>query len=566
MERVPFAGLAPDNRPSRSGGDLVAFNLLTALTIGRELRRSCADAGSMDAFAGALVDAVNSFDHGGRPASVLVRAFVTIPLKELPSSLESAVRAAAPELAPDANPVCLRLLATRGLEPGWGSVEASVAHRAVLLEGTAAPMISELARQLRLGAKTAAPIASFYVGDPSVSPAVPAKAFLTAYDVCSVFGFGMALAPMTSIVVVAFSRAPIERTTARLFETVGLYAKIAWLSSPHARELLAEDWREALILGSDQLVTLLESHIHEAMYDYRRRLDDAATAARRAADQAAEMAEAHARDVRQRQRAMLNVIEDLREARNTLSTTVEQRTRELAAANRQLESRNRELEEFVYIASHDLQEPLRTVAGYLQMIQRRYGNKLGVEADEFIRFATEGAQRMQALIESLLVYSRVSTAEKPPELVQLDDAVDIALQNLARRIEETNATIERTRPLPTVRGDRIQMVQLFQNLLSNALKFAGDKPPRIQLTSATTDSSCTVAVRDEGIGFNPKFSDRIFKVFRRLRRDTPGTGIGLAVCKKIVERHGGHIEATAAPGAGATFTIHLPIPSHETPA
>jgi light-regulated signal transduction histidine kinase (bacteriophytochrome) len=289
----------------------------------------------------------------------------------------------------------------------------------------------------------------------------------------------------------------------------------------------------------------------------RRRLDAARGDAQRAAEAAAAKLEEHNRGLRRTQRAMLNVIEDLRDAREALATKVEDRTRELAATNRQLESKNRELEEFVYIASHDLQEPLRTVAGYLQMIQRRYGERLGVEADEFIRFAIEGAQRMQALIESLLLYARVTTTERTFEPTSLDEVLDAVIQNLALRIEETGATIERA-PLPTLRVDRTQMIQLFQNLLSNALKFAGPRPPHVHVASRLAAGVWTITVRDEGLGFNPRFADRIFKVFRRLRRDTPGTGIGLAVCKKIVEHHGGTIEADAAPGAGSTFSVHLP--------
>jgi light-regulated signal transduction histidine kinase (bacteriophytochrome) len=255
---------------------------------------------------------------------------------------------------------------------------------------------------------------------------------------------------------------------------------------------------------------------------------------------------------------MLNVIDDLRDARGALESQVASRTRELALANRKLEVRNGELEEFVYIASHDLQEPLRTVGGYLQMIERRYGSKLGVEADEFIGFAIAGAQRMQGLLESLLAYSRVGTAEAAQEELELAEPLAVARKNLALRVEDSRAVIE-CGPLPRIHANRVQMVQLFQNLLSNALKFAGEKPPRITIASRREREFEVVSVRDEGLGFDPRFADRIFKVFRRLRRDTAGTGIGLAICKKIMERHGGRIEASAAPGAGATFTLYFPL-------
>jgi light-regulated signal transduction histidine kinase (bacteriophytochrome) len=262
--------------------------------------------------------------------------------------------------------------------------------------------------------------------------------------------------------------------------------------------------------------------------------------------------------LRRAQRAMLNVVEDLREARAGLAEKVEQRTRELANANAQLDMRNQELEEFVYIASHDLQEPLRTVSGYLQMIERRYAGRLSDEVDEFIRFSIDGAHRMQELIESLLTYSRIARREKALDYLPLDVALDEALENLAFLARETGASIERT-PLPRVQADRIEMVQLFQNLLSNALKFSGKAPPRVRVSGELSNGECKIVVRDEGIGFNPKYVDRIFKVFRRLRRDTPGTGIGLAVCKKIAERHGGRIEAHSAPGEGATFVVRFPV-------
>jgi signal transduction histidine kinase len=338
--------------------------------------------------------------------------------------------------------------------------------------------------------------------------------------------------PGETVVVEARSSSVLDPDLARRFDTLALYIQWTWIEAPESRRSLADRYETTRANVLEALLAAQE----KAALEVRLRAD-------------AELA-AHNTLLRRSQRAMLNVIDDLREAREALTTRVEERTREL-------ESRNRDLEDFVYIASHDLQEPLRTVAGYLQMIERRYGDKLGSEGDEFIRFSIEGAQRMQALIESLLVYSRVSTKENVFEPFPLDHALDAALQNLAFRIDETHAVIERS-TLPTACADRVQMAQLFQNLLSNGLKFAGEKPPRIHVSGSVGSGVCTLTLRDEGIGFNPKYVDRIFKMFRRLRRDTPGTGIGLAVCKKIVERHGGHIEAQSTPGEGATFTIQFP--------
>jgi light-regulated signal transduction histidine kinase (bacteriophytochrome) len=248
---------------------------------------------------------------------------------------------------------------------------------------------------------------------------------------------------------------------------------------------------------------------------------------------------------------MLNVIEDLREARNRLEQRVADRTAEL-------ETRNRELEQFAYIASHDLQEPLRTVAGYLQLIQQRYRDRLDGEGHEFIGFAVDGARRMQELIEALLAYSRVASREHVLTKVALDGVLDDTLQSLERAIAESGATIRRG-ALPVVRGDRVQLGQLLQNLIGNAIKFGGDAPPDIAIDATVTGDDHVIEVRDRGIGFDNRHAERIFLLFRRLQRRHPGTGIGLAICKKIIERHGGTIQASSAPGQGATFRFTLPM-------
>jgi signal transduction histidine kinase len=556
---IPFAGLAPDSRTRRGSGELNRFDLAAALALCRSLRNACAADSTSTQVASTLLEAINAYEHDQRPACVLLRVFVTRRLSELPPELQARVRAASPELALDADPVCLQLIATRGIEPAWNEVASSTAHAAILLEGASAPMAMELARQLRIDDPTGPLVSSFYVSEAASSAAVSVKSFVNAYGVRSVFGFGTTAWPGETLVVLCFSRAFVEPATARAFETVALYTKAAWLDTLEARAALGEANQAELrarVLG--ELVMLHETHLQAAITDFSARLEVERAEARRSASLGAEQAELHNAQLRRTQRAMLNVIEDLREARGALESKVTLRTRELAVANKQLEARNRELEEFVYIASHDLQEPLRTVGGYLQMIQRRYGSKLGVEADEFIGFAIQGAQRMQVLLESLLQYSRVGTAEAVLESVSLAEPLAVALQNLALRVEETHAVIEQG-PLPHIRANRLQMVQLFQNLLSNAIKFAGERPPRVSIASRREGEFQVIAVRDEGIGFEPKFADRIFKVFRRLRRDTPGTGIGLAICKKIMERHSGHIEANSSPGAGATFSLYFPL-------
>lgn len=555
---IPFAGLAPDARVVRGSGSLAAFDLEAAIGMGQELRRTCDRSPSAHGVATNIVDAVNGFEQDRRPACVLVRAFVTRKFAELPEELQAQMRGSSGAVIA-ADQLCLRLVATRGLEAEWNDEARSTAHRAIFFGSNAAPMVTELERQLRIADAHQSRTGTFHIADALASSAVPEKRFVRAYGVQSAFGFGARVWPGEVLVVIAFSRAPVGRKAVRAFETIACYARLAWLRTEEARAALDDTVYERLHADAmDDLLVIQESAFRESIHEERRTLAVSRAEAKRASDEAAAEAERHTNELRRTQNAMLSLIEDLREAREALATKVELRTLELASVNRELESRNRELEEFVYIASHDLQEPLRTVAGYMQMIERRYASKLGTDGDEFIRFAIEGAQRMQALIESLLSYSRVATADKQFEGVALDVALDTALRNLALRIEETGTIVDRL-PLPTIQADRLQMVQLFQNLVGNAIKFAGDRPPRVHVSAEVEGDSWRIDVRDEGIGFDPKFSDRIFKVFRRLRRDTAGTGIGLAICKKIAERHGGSIAAKALPGQGATFSIHFPL-------
>ncbi|ELZ24444.1 PAS/PAC sensor signal transduction histidine kinase [Haloterrigena salina JCM 13891] len=226
---------------------------------------------------------------------------------------------------------------------------------------------------------------------------------------------------------------------------------------------------------------------------------------------------------------------------------------------RKLEESNERLEQFAYAASHDLQEPLRMVTSYLQLLESRYTDELDGDAEEFIEFAVDGAERMRKMIDGLLEYSRVETQGEPLEPIDLDEVVDDAIGNLQVRIEETSASIE-TESLPRVRGDESQLQQVFQNLVSNALEYSGDEPPRVRISADRRGSRWKVSVRDEGIGIDPEDQDRIFEVFQRLhgRDEHPGTGIGLSLCQRIVERHDGDIRVDSEPGEGTTFSFTLP--------
>ena len=232
---------------------------------------------------------------------------------------------------------------------------------------------------------------------------------------------------------------------------------------------------------------------------------------------------------------------------------------ELKAAHGELERSNAELEQFAYVASHDLQEPLRMVASYTQLLGRRYGDRLEGDAKEFMAFIVDGAARMKQLIEDLLAYSRVGTRGKEFRPVKLDAVVERARANLRAALEESGAQLD-CDPLPEVEGDELQLTQLMQNLIGNAVKFRGDARPRIHVSCVERDDEFEIAVRDNGIGIEAQYFERIFMVFQRLhdKGQYPGTGIGLAICKKVVDRHGGRIWLESSPGGGSRFLFTLP--------
>jgi PAS domain S-box-containing protein len=221
---------------------------------------------------------------------------------------------------------------------------------------------------------------------------------------------------------------------------------------------------------------------------------------------------------------------------------------------------NNELQQFAYVASHDLQEPLRTVTSYMQLVEKRYKNKLDSEGEEYIHYAVDGAARMNMLIKDLLTYSRVGTHAMPFEEVNCKTVLDTALDNLYHSIQENNASIKIDTPLPVIHADPLQMGLLFQNLLSNAIKFKGKEQPEIHITAEEDEEHWRFAIKDNGIGIDKEYADRVFVIFQRLhtRQKYPGSGIGLSVCKKIVERHGGKIwlePNVNEPGTTFFFTI-----------
>ena len=278
-----------------------------------------------------------------------------------------------------------------------------------------------------------------------------------------------------------------------------------------------------------------------------------------------------ARDMSDRKRAE----EEIYRLNQQLEQRVRDRTRELEEANAQLVrqsqelvSINAELERFAYVASHDLQEPLRMVSSYSQLLAKRYQGKLDADADDFIKFTVSGAERMRQLIKDLLTYSRVVNRQRTSQCVDCEEVLRGVLTNLKTAIEETGGVLTHD-PLPTVFADPVHLGQLFQNLIGNALKFNASKPPRAHVSAVLIPGEesgsgpfCQFAVTDNGIGIEPRYIERIFGAFQRLHTiaEYPGTGIGLAICKKIVEGQGGRIWVESTPGKGTTFKFTIPVP------
>ena len=230
----------------------------------------------------------------------------------------------------------------------------------------------------------------------------------------------------------------------------------------------------------------------------------------------------------------------------------------LEQAVAELRRSNEELEQFAYVASHDLQEPLRKIASFCDLLESRYTEQLDERAKVYLHYIVDGAMRMQALVNDLLLYSRVTTRGKEFAPTDLEDVLQEAVANLDMAVNESSAHITHD-PLPRVNADARQLGRLFQNLVGNAIKYRGDAPPRIHVAASQENGEWVFSVRDNGIGIAPEYAERIFVIFQRLhtREEYGGTGIGLAVCKKIVERHGGRIWVESQPGSGATFRFSL---------
>jgi PAS domain S-box-containing protein len=238
----------------------------------------------------------------------------------------------------------------------------------------------------------------------------------------------------------------------------------------------------------------------------------------------------------------------------------------LAAKTVELRRSNEELQKFAYVASHDVREPLRSIGGFCTLLKQNYEERLDDQADRWIGFITEGVRRMEALIDDLLMYSRVESRARPREPTDFNAVVDQVVRSLSSSIEESGAEITHDE-LPTLSVEPRQAIQLLQNLVSNAIKYRSDQPPRLHISAEFRDHEWVFSIRDNGIGIRREFQERIFEVFRRLHNkdEYSGTGIGLAICRKIVQRHGGRIWVESRPGAGSTFFFTIPTVGSDVP-
>ena len=239
---------------------------------------------------------------------------------------------------------------------------------------------------------------------------------------------------------------------------------------------------------------------------------------------------------------------------------IEEREQRIAQTAEELKRSNEDLQQFAYAASHDLQEPLRMVTSYVQLLSRRYSGALDSNADEFITFAIDGCNRMSTMLRDLLDYSKVGAGARPQNSISAEDALNAALANLEVAIEESSAIVTHD-PLPVVTADTTLLVQVFQNLIGNAIKYRSATAPRIHVSATASNGTERIfSIQDNGMGIAPQHFERIFVLFQRLHGPTElsGTGIGLATCKKIVERQGGRIWVESEPEEGSTFYFSLP--------
>jgi len=480
-----------------------------------------------------LYDELRDASTGERQC-VLVRLFKTHAYGVLDDELRRCADRAWQGRPPDPETKCLVLLGSVGDKPEWCSTQRSASHRCIPLAsedmaGTS-PMIAELLSQL--GVPVGAVLRRdpkfileadeqtynvFFVAEATGSAYVPAqREFVEPHGIRSVLGFGGVLPLGEPFAAILFTRVPVPEGSVDLFRTIALSAKAALL--PHVGG--------ATFTCGSKSTTAVDG-LESQRCDWKR--------ARLGAQAAA--------------------LEQLLDVHERVALEYVQKLTVLEEVKRSNES----LQQFASVVSHDLQEPLRMVTSFTQLLSRRYAGKLGPDADEYIRFAVDGAKRMQELLNDVLTYSRVTINAKLPEPTDAERVLEGVKANLRGAIEEAGAAVEHD-PLPTVVVDKTQLTQLFQNLIDNAIKFRRDGGPHVHVSAARDGGMWRFSIRDDGIGIETQYFDRIFQMFQRLhtRTEYPGTGIGLAICKRIVERHRGRIWVESEPGQGSSFHFTIP--------
>jgi signal transduction histidine kinase len=608
--------------------DLTHFTLRDMTVCGAALRQLGVGASSMEEVAQGLVeylyDTLRAPQTGTRACS-LIRFYKTHPYAELEPILQTFADRLLVQTPATPTMPCMTLLATMGAEPAWQQRRQSTGHQAIPLSSpelvAQLPMVAQLVRQFGLPLESVlAPDPTllidleqktygvFYVPNAIASPYIPAQdTFVVPYGIQAVLGCGGLLPTGHLYAVIIFSTVPIPRQTAELFRSLALSIKVAILpfveNAVFARQTLAAARASYPSEGHSAPPTprQLQSHIaalsqllevHEiTTLEQTTKLEDAL---RHLHQQ--DLEKAHLLQELQSQAADLaQVNAALQHAKGDLEQRVTERTAALEQANTtlrqeiterrqaeeclktfaaQLEQSNRELQDFAYVASHDLQEPLRKIQAFGDRLHKVCSPALGEQGRDYLTRMQHAAHRMQRLIRDLLSFSRVTTQAQPFVPVDLARVVQEVVTDLEVRLEHSAGRVD-VDTLTTLHADPLQMRQLLQNLIGNALKFRRpDVPPVVRISGHCLAASplspaptlgetawYQIAVADNGIGFDEKYLDRIFAPFQRLhgRTEYEGTGIGLAICRKIVERHGGLITATSVPGRGTTFLVTLPL-------
>jgi signal transduction histidine kinase len=545
--------------------DLTHFSLADMLEVGSHLRHCCNEAGSLQVVAERMVTYLyhDLRDAHGARASAMVRFFLTRPFASLPSPYQEFIRSRHPEERAD-DLICLNLMATSGVEPDWNSPATSRTDLAVPLRDAnltaTAPMIDALIAQFGVDASsvsrpdrqvphTQSTFSVFHIAEARGSAYLPSQAdFVEQYDIRSVFGFGGLLPSQDLFAVIVFATVPIGQETAELFPPLTLSAKLAlapYASGPifsgdpprgDGESDAERSWRMATL---EQLIDLYES----TAIEQSRHLEERVTSEQEAREALHRVNERN--------------VEYLRRIRHLNAS--------LAHQVEQLEAVNQELEAFSYSVSHDLRAPLRHLSGFADLLMRETVDEVGSDARRHIQFIKEASEHAGKLVDDLLSFARMGRAEMRRSRVDMNSLVSLVIGELQPEIGGRVVTW-RVGKLPLIIADPAMIALVVKNLLSNALKYTATREEAVIDVGAVRDEKETrFCVRDNGIGFDMQYVDKLFKVFQRLHRseDFSGSGIGLAHVQRIVRRHGGRAWAEGKVDEGATFYFALPNEAQE---